>query len=86
MRPQKGVLFTISTRDATNNTAGATVIQTAYTLPRWPSWPNEAAPFCGATSAGGTSAMLMLKPEDAYAAEFVTFGGYRYWCVRQRSG
>ncbi|WIA15098.1 hypothetical protein OEZ85_001792 [Tetradesmus obliquus] len=44
----------------------------------WPT-PN----FCGAMSMAGTATLLMLEPENGYAAEVVMFGGFDR--TRQRS-
>jgi hypothetical protein len=37
-------------------------------------WPTPG--FCGAMSMAGTATMLLLEPENGYAAEVVMFGGY----------
>ena len=48
----------------------AAAVTTYKGLPGWPS-----AGWCGVSSAGGSSLVLMLTPESSYAAEVVTFGG-----------
>jgi hypothetical protein len=49
----------------------ASEVATITTLPGWPG-PDG---YCSQTSAFGAGTLLMLKPENGYAAEHVMFGG-----------
>jgi hypothetical protein len=45
--------------------------------PMWPFWDTKYPFWLAQGSAAGTATLLMLKPENKYAAELVTFGGNR---------
>jgi hypothetical protein len=64
------MLYMDCNRGAIINIDQSNVFTTYTSLPTWPS-PG----WCGHSSAGGATVMLMLLPETAYAPQLVTFGG-----------
>lgn len=70
------VLFTFSTRTATNNNPAKNTIAKYGNAPQWPA-TGPLRPFCTPFSAAGTSALLTLFPSDGYVPRVVVFGGFR---------
>ena len=64
------MLYLDCNRGAIINIDQSNVFTTYKNLPTWPS-PG----WCGHSSSGGSTVMLMMLPEENYAPKLVTFGG-----------